>query len=228
VLLHFLLKAVEEEEFEGKMPSIRKGGTPSPRKKNRSIKALVPMSGRYIPNILTALVFSAVAGALVWLGISSQADERPTLASGRPLVAVESNQYAVPRPPFSERIYPCSQCHNADQPPDANHRSFPKKHSDIVLHHAGLWCLDCHDADNRDVLRSASGGTIQFEESYNLCGQCHGEKLRDWKAGVHGKRTGQWNGTKQYLLCVNCHNQHSPRYPSTAPMPPPVKPQASN
>jgi hypothetical protein len=101
-------------------------------------------------------------------------------------------------------------------------------HKDIVLNHDALWCLDCHDGDNRDVLRRASGGTIKFEESYELCGQCHGEKLRDWKAGVHGKRTGQWNGTKEYLLCVNCHSPHSPRYQPMKPEPPPDKPQAGN
>ena len=37
---------------------------------------------------------------------------------------------------------------------------------------------------------------MSFAESYVLCGQCHGEKLRDWRAGVHGRRTGQWNGHK--------------------------------
>ena len=52
------------------------------------------------------------------------------------------------------------------------------------------------------------------------------EKLRDWRAGVHGKRTGSWNGQKQYLLCVNCHNPHSPHFQPLKPMPPPVPPSA--
>jgi len=42
---------------------------------------------------------------------------------------------------------------------------------------------------------------IPFTESYYLCGQCHGDIFRDWKAGVHGKRTGMWNGKKEYVLC---------------------------
>ena len=75
------------------------------------------------------------------------------------------------------------------------------------------------------MLRSASGEPIKFEESYKLCGQCHGEKYRDWKAGVHGKRTGEWNGRKTYLLCVNCHDPHSPKFKSMTPMPPPVRPE---
>ncbi len=62
------------------------------------------------------------------------------------------------------------------------------------------------------MLRLASGATIPFTQSYLLCGQCHGDKLRDWRMGVHGKRVGMWNGEKTYFLCVNCHNPHSPRF----------------
>ena len=69
------------------------------------------------------------------------------------------------------------------------------------------------------------GEAIPFTESYLLCGQCHGEKLRDWKVGVHGKRTGDWNGRKQYLLCAHCHDPHSPRFKPLKPLPPPVPPE---
>ncbi|MGZ9197202.1 MAG: cytochrome c3 family protein, partial [Candidatus Deferrimicrobiaceae bacterium] len=87
------------------------------------------------------------------------------------------------------------------------------------------WCLDCHDVANRDKLRLVSGEKIGFDESFRLCGQCHGDKYRDWKVGVHGKRTGMWKGEKQYLLCVHCHNPHDPRYKPIAPMPPPARPE---
>ena len=86
------------------------------------------------------------------------------------------------------------------------------------------WCLDCHDATNRDFLHLANGDRISFDESYLLCGQCHGEKLRDWKAGVHGRRIGDWNGEKQYLLCVNCHIPHQPKFRPLAPKPAPNRP----
>ena len=88
-------------------------------------------------------------------------------------------------------------------------------HDDIVLRHdeEHRWCLDCHDATNRDWLHLASGERVPFEESYRLCGQCHGEKLRDWRAGVHGRRTGEWNGHKRYLLCAHCHNPHAAALP---------------
>ena len=99
-------------------------------------------------------------------------------------------------------------------------------HDDIVLKHdeEHRWCLDCHDADNRDSLHLASGERVPFDESYRLCGQCHGEKLRDWRAGVHGRRTGEWNGQKSYLLCAHCHNPHQPRFKPLAPKPAPRRP----
>ena len=120
-------------------------------------------------------------------------------------------------PPFTEGIYPCSSCHDGKTiNTERRELSF---HSDAgepaqVFDHdsANRWCLDCHDARNRDVLRSASGAAIPFTESYRLCGQCHGDKYRDWKVGVHGKRIGMWDGAKTYLLCVNCHNPHTPRW----------------
>ncbi len=100
-------------------------------------------------------------------------------------------------------------------------------HVEIRLRHdeEHRWCLDCHDAQNRDFLRLASGALVPFTESYRLCGQCHGTQYRDWKSGIHGKRTGYWDGAKRYLLCVHCHNPHSPRFAPLQPLPPPVRPQ---
>ncbi|RMD60048.1 MAG: hypothetical protein D6828_00610 [Nitrospirae bacterium] len=134
--------------------------------------------------------------------------------------------YFVPPPPFSEGIYPCSNCHRYMKPnPTRRELTF---HQNIKLkNHAEKqrWCLDCHDLNDRDKLRLASGKKISFEESYYLCGQCHGPQFRKWKYGNHGKRTGYWNGKKLYRLCAHCHNPHQPRFKPLKPLPPPVKPQ---
>ena len=131
----------------------------------------------------------------------------------------------VPPPPFSDGIFPCTNCH-ANQTPNRTRRTLTDMHTDIDLKHAQpqLWCLDCHDAGNRDVLHLASGEQISFDESYRLCGQCHGEKLRDWKAGVHGRRTGNWNAAKKYLLCVHCHSPHQPHFKPLEPKAMPKRP----
>ncbi len=134
----------------------------------------------------------------------------------------------VPSPPFTEGVFPCTTCHDGKSLPVDTKRRELAMHSEIVLQHGpeSRWCLDCHDAQKRDRLHLASGAPVDFTASYQLCGQCHGDKFRDWRGGIHGKRTGSWNGAKQYLLCVHCHDPHSPRFKPMKPMPPPLRPEA--
>jgi len=144
---------------------------------------------------------------------------------GSQLSGAEKEDIQVPPPPFSEGIFPCSECHN-EMETNTQRREL-ETHEEIHLKHGGpkRWCLDCHDAKNRDKLHLADGELVDFKESYLLCGQCHGPKLRDWKAGVHGRRTGSWNGQKKYLLCAHCHDPHSPRFKPIKPEPAPVRPE---
>lgn len=182
-----------------------------------------------------------VVGFVLLLSIGWQWSRRPQSQSALPTGAgIASAQTAptpppppeplrveVPPPPFSDGIFPCSECHSEESlPVNRTKRTLVDAHDDIVLKHdeEHRWCLDCHDATNRDVLHLASGEPVPFAESYRLCGQCHGEKYRDWRVGVHGRRVGQWNGAKQYLLCVHCHNPHQPRYKPMAPKPAPLRP----
>ena len=176
----------------------------------------------------------AVAVAIAWTvttrggtetpeaAVRSSPVERAPQVQATPGVRVE-----VPPPPFSDGIFPCTNCHTADMPVNRARRVLADMHTDIVLKHdeEHRWCLDCHDADHRDQLHLASGEPVPFEESYRLCGQCHGEKYRDWRAGVHGRRVGQWNGAKHYLLCVHCHSPHQPHFKPMAPQPAPLPPR---
>jgi len=135
--------------------------------------------------------------------------------------------FPVAPPPFSDGVFPCSECHGkTDKVNRTPH--VVEFHDEIVLHHdeKNRWCLDCHDAQNRDKLHLADGRLIEFTESYRLCGQCHGPTLRNWKAGEHGKRTGSWSGAKQYLLCASCHSPHSPRFKPLKPEAPPLRQEA--
>lgn len=140
---------------------------------------------------------------------------------------IDAKNFEVPPPPFSEGVFPCTECHNADLPVNTRKRKLKVAHKEIELKHDAehRWCLDCHDAADRDSLHLANGEKVPFEESYRLCGQCHGEKFRDWRAGVHGRRTGHWDGEKKYLLCVNCHNSHAPHFAPLKPEAPPRKPE---
>jgi hypothetical protein len=139
----------------------------------------------------------------------------PGDAKAEKKAASRNEEVQAMSPPFSEGIFPCSGCHDGKEKVNTARRElgFHDEQTSVFAHDAEhRWCLDCHDAQNRDVLRSASGQAIPFTESYRLCGQCHGDKLRDWKVGVHGKRIGSWDGAKTYFLCVNCHNPHTPRW----------------
>lgn len=174
----------------------------------RAIAALV------IPVVL-------VAGAAV-VGGTDGPQRRPATS---PPVEWSPDRPEVPPPPFSEGIFPCSDCHR-EMPANRQRRVLSDMHTEISLKHdeEHRWCLDCHDADDRDSLHLASGERLPFEESYRLCGQCHGEKLRDWRAGVHGRRTGSWYGHKRYLLCAHCHDPHAPRFKAIEPRPAPRRP----
>ena len=175
-----------------------------------------------VPAAAAAVLCLAATGVLAAHPQEEPAAKKGSAASHTP----HGPQFAVPKPPFSPGIFPCSDCHREIRP-NPTRRELKDEHTGIVLNHAQgqRWCLDCHDTANRDKLRLASGERIPHEESYRLCGQCHGDKYRDWKAGVHGKRSGMWNGEKQYLLCVHCHNPHDPAFKPLQPMPPPERPE---
>lgn len=174
--------------------------------------------------ILAATLAPAACGGDAPTGVLSLA-KSASLSSGPKTPA--TLRVEVPPPPFSDGVFPCTECHvEKDLPTNRTRRTLVDDHVDIMLKHdeEQRWCLDCHDATNRDRLHLASGELVPFEESYRLCGQCHGEKYRDWRAGVHGRRIGQWNGAKEYLLCVHCHSPHQPRFKSLAPKPAPLRP----
>jgi len=193
-----------------------KAGTPSVRHGRHLLAAVCLV-------ILLAVLLSS-PGPLNASEPSGPGEEEPAVSTGTGHDG-RGREYQVPPPPLSD-YFPCSMCHE-DMEVDRERRELTEEHLEIELRHdeEHRWCLDCHDADNRDVLRLASGEPVEFTESYLLCGQCHGPKIRDWRAGVHGKRTGHWRGDKQYLLCVHCHDPHSPRFKPMKPLPPPVRPE---
>ena len=140
-------------------------------------------------------------------------------------------EFPVPLKELPKTITPCRACHGPEKdfPVNFKRREDLLVHKNVKLNHGGVkvWCLDCHHPENRDYLIPLSDGKlIPFDKTYLLCGKCHGTKYRDWRNGIHGRRTGYWNGLKTYYLCINCHDPHSPKYKSIEPMPPPRKPWA--
>lgn len=128
------------------------------------------------------------------------------------------------RKKYIER-YKCSSCHG-DKPITVNEAG-ELTHGAIELEHgrsgAGLTCIDCHHPEERDYLEDKKGRKIDFDHSYQLCGQCHFRQKRDWLGGAHGKRVTNWAGDRVIYNCTTCHSPHSPkfekRFPATYSVP---------
>lgn len=108
----------------------------------------------------------------------------------------------------------CSNCHT-DKPVTVNN-GYNLTHGDVVLGHGmdgnTLTCIDCHHPKDRDALEDKKGNKIDFDHSYQLCGQCHFRQKRDWLGGAHGKRVEHWAGERVVYNCTTCHNPHKPRF----------------
>jgi nitrate reductase cytochrome c-type subunit len=115
--------------------------------------------------------------------------------------------------------YRCSNCHG-DKEVKANN-AFTLTHGNVVIQHgkegSALSCIDCHHPQDRDALEDKKGRKIDFDHSYQLCGQCHFRQKRDWLGGAHGKRLANWAGERVVYNCTTCHNPHAPRFAKRFP-----------
>ncbi len=144
-----------------------------------------------------------------------------------------------PRMKHFKTTMQCSGCHpgGADQAAPPNEPRQLQMHQDIIsdaskLQHGrgAIWCLDCHNAANRDTLVDRRGKEVSFDESHKVCGSCHGDTYSKWRMGLHGKRTGEWKvgGKKRWWTCTECHNPHTVqehRFNPIKPEPPPALPR---
>lgn len=170
---------------------------------------------------------SKTTGAVLWYGDPMEG----TIPMGEmPEIKDEThgnfgNAFVKPREPhltyFNMGPDGCKSCHDGKTvpyPKDKKPRELAM-HQDIVensleLQHGrgAVWCLDCHSPTNRNKLMNRRGEEISFNQPQRMCGDCHGEKYIDWRAGVHGKRSGAWashEGKKRWWVCTECHNPHT-------------------
>jgi hypothetical protein len=121
----------------------------------------------------------------------------------------------------------CASCHATTKPNPATRGAaeLNEFHQGLEFDHGGLTCLSCHDANNYDALRRADGTSIAYPDVMQLCGQCHGPQLRDYRNGAHGGMTGHWDltqGGRRRNNCIDCHDPHAPKYPVVQPVFPPA------
>jgi len=156
-------------------------------------------------------------GALAALASCGVGDEPKKLHTTKPAPATSGSISIIARQPMLP-TFPCSRCH-AGRPPNEQERKLTEFHTQKVLAHGteGGWCYRCHTKDNIDHLHLPDGKLVSFNEAYELCGGCHGDKLRDWKAGIHGLTTGFWSGDRERRSCPACHDPHAPKFPLMTP-----------
>lgn len=131
---------------------------------------------------------------------------------------------AVPGRKDQLTFYPCSQCHEYWKT-NTEPRELAPVHDVGLQHGQGrLWCLVCHDPEDRDSLHTVRGGKVDFNEAWRVCGQCHSSRQKDWYFGAHGKRVYNWQGEPERYNCTHCHNPHRPPFMKRKPQPkPPVR-----
>jgi len=116
----------------------------------------------------------------------------------------------------------CTTCH-ATRPADPSNGlsgDLDEFHEGMVFSHGNLACLSCHNADDYDQLQSANGVAIAYPQVMTLCAQCHGSQYTDYTHGAHGGMNGYWDRTRgpvQRHTCIDCHDPHSPAFPSMLP-----------
>lgn len=90
-----------------------------------------------------------------------------------------------------------------------------REHTDMILLHGRekISCNNCHELNNSNYLTSSKMKRATFDNSAPTCQQCHAAKYRDWSQGIHGKRTGRWNGPRIQYHCIDCHDPHDISFP---------------
>ena len=115
--------------------------------------------------------------------------------------------------------YRCSLCHTKKTSQARDGALIT--HGDIRINHGQgeneLACIESHDRQERDFLVDMEGKKIDFDHSYQLCGQCHFRPKRDWLGGAHGKRVTYWAGERVVMNCTSCHDPHSPAFKTKMP-----------
>jgi hypothetical protein len=125
--------------------------------------------------------------------------------------------------------YPCSGCH-AGRTPNPKRRRLTAFHvirnQDFQHGERAFWCYQCHSIQNIDMLRTAAGKLVSFNEAYRICLSCHGDKLHDFREGIHSRSTGFWDGERFRRSCPACHNPHNPQFAPMKPQKPPPPPRS--
>ncbi len=146
-------------------------------------------------------------------------------------VRVFSGFNVVPREGYI-KLFPCSRCHEHKKELSRKKKftqlNFEKmkKHTELTYKHMAevTNCFLCHDRENPDRLVMLDGVVQSYNNATELCGQCHGLRLKKWKENMHGFQSGGWNVKQEKYACTHCHEPHNPKFKPMESRPAPHKP----
>jgi hypothetical protein len=129
--------------------------------------------------------------------------------------------------PLPPRHDQCQLCHlkkslqfmPSKHKPSQEHVGYSLSHSNTEIS-----CNACHDANHSNYLKTSPEFPASFSNSSPVCQRCHSDEFKAWSQGIHGKRTGNWNGDRVQKQCIDCHNPHSVKFKSMKALPAPKKP----
>jgi hypothetical protein len=190
--------------------------------------------GAPMSTALSALVI--VASIIVVAVIAAEVSDRGNQAvvgEPTPVVAhpVEIHRRAAPRVRTGTVDHAgkpvtiaCGTCHATRDPNPENRATadLDQFHQGLQIAHGTNTCLSCHNPGDYDSLRRSDGRRVAFEDSIELCSQCHGPQRRDYDHGAHGGMNGHWDlsrGGRYRNTCIDCHDPHVPKYSGAIPMP---------
>jgi len=170
---------------------------------------------------------------LGFVGCAESAHPIPQESTAAPLamhpvsIRTPSGSPRIPTGTFDEKgnavTVACATCHTTKPSNGEARLGVPSSlfHQGLVGKHGNLTCVSCHNtSDGYSSLRLADGKSVPFTEVMRLCAQCHGPQFRDYVHGAHGGMSGYWDLTKGGRVrnnCIECHDPHSPKYPTVAP-----------
>ena len=118
----------------------------------------------------------------------------------------------------------CETCHRVIVPDEKNTlaHKLERFHVGVDVSHGDLTCRSCHNAPAYQDFRLVTGRTVSYTEVMELCGQCHGQQLAEYRHGAHGGMAGYWDlsrGPRDKNHCIDCHRPHDPAIRQVTPAP---------
>lgn len=181
-----------------------------------------------MPFVVPFVILALVAG---WAGCGSDPPRPrqapPGLAIGASEVHVPARLSSVATGDLDPLGRPlrvaCDACHSLRTPAElpTSMTALTEFHQGLEFRHGELSCASCHLAGARPRLHRADGTPVALRDAIAICRDCHGPQARDYDRGAHGGMSGFWDlsrGGRSRNHCVDCHDPHQPRFPSTTPV----------